>query len=153
MSLDFITPEITRDPSPEAVQRGRTRGALGLVLRGNVIADWVKADIMERYAEYYSQEGNDEPKVRADDMLLLRSPIGELAIIGDEGVGEPVPEDKGTIPAYVAVGWEYQLVQLPHAVVQQAMAPEAVDVADWVRIFGDRLDNNAYIWRRFVGTD
>lgn len=151
--LTIPTPTLVRDVPAEALDphHSRKTGALGMVLSGDVIRDYVVETYLELYPDYYSAE--NPPKVRPEDMLLLRSPIGELAIIGTEGVGDAVSEDYGTVPAYVVVGWEYTPIQLPHDVIQRAITGEAADVAGFVRLFGGRLDSNAYIWRRFVGID
>ncbi len=149
--LTFPTIELVRDHVAEAYnsRHNRKPGALGIILDPVVIKEYVHSTFTEHECDA------DRPaacrSIRTEEMLLLRSPIGELAIIGHEGVGDEIDEGKGTVPAYIAIGWSYERVDLPHDVIQRAMRPEQADVADFVRLFGDRLDNNAYIWRRFVG--
>ena len=142
--LTIPTPTTVHPVPADALDRGRTPGAVGLLLDPEVIEAYVREHVLGRFED-------DTRKVRAEHMLLLRSPIGELAIIGTEGVGDAVDEALGTVPAYVAIGWQYELVSLPHEVIQSAITGEGADVAGFVRRFGDRLDTNAYIWRRFCG--
>lgn len=150
--LTIPTPELIRDHVAEAYNQrhGRKPGAVGLVVNGIKVRDYVHSTLTEHECES-PEDLRHCSSVRAEDLLLLRSPIGELALIGHEGVGDAVDEAVGTIPAYVAIGWAWEPVELPHAIVQDAFTGEGVDVADWVRLFGDRLDGNAYIWRRFCG--
>lgn len=147
--LTIPTPTSVRPVSAEATgdRHGRTPGAVGLLLDPDVIQRYVHSQLTEHECE----DGPDCGSVKAEHLLLLRSPIGEVAIIGTEGVGDAVDETLGAIPAYVAIGWQYEQVNLPHAVVQSAITGEGADVAGFVRLFGDRLDVNAYIWRRFCG--
>lgn len=144
--LTIPTPATVR-PHVEGVEgRGRTYGAVGILLDPDVI----EAQVRVMHPELTIHQEN-APRVDAGQLLLLRSPIGEVAVIGTEGVGDAVPEDSIDIPMFVAIGWQYQSIKIPATVVEEAMTSEGMDVADFVRVFGDRLDNNAYIWRRFVG--
>lgn len=150
--LTLPTPSIVRDHNPEAFNQRHARkpGAVGLVVNGLKVRDYVHSQLTEHECESPDDLSHCS-SVHAEDLLLLRSPIGELALIGREGVGEAVSEDKGSIPAYVAVGWMWTPFDIPHEVIQNAFTGEGVDVADWIRLFGDRLDGNAYSWRRFAG--
>lgn len=150
--LTIPTPTTVRTVPEEATNERHYRkpGAVGLLLDPDVIKAHV---IKELQAQYPDEDYDWQKNVRVEPLLLLQSPIGELAIIGSEGVGDAVEEELGKVPAYVAVGWEYRLFQLPHEVIQSAITGEGADVAGHIRLFGDRLDNNAYLWRRFVGID
>jgi hypothetical protein len=140
-----LTPPTSVRPIPEdVISRGRTPGGIGWVLDGKVIAEYVHSTLPEH-------ECSEACKVRPDELLLLQSKNGQhYGIIGNEGVGQQVRADAETIPAYVAVGFMYDLFEIPQSVVQQAITGEGADVAGFVRLFGGRLNSNAYIWREFV---
>jgi hypothetical protein len=146
--ITIPTPTTVRPHVPEATNERHSRklGAVGIVLDREELSAYVRTTHPE-----LSLHAEHPVRVDAGECLLLHSPIGEVAVIGTEGVGEAVPEDSIDIPLYVAIGWEYRLVQVPATVVQAAMTSEGADVADFIRLFGDRLDGNAYIWRRFCG--
>ena len=151
--LKLATPTTVRPVPEEATNQRhhRTPGAVGLLLDADVIRTYVHSLLEEHECD--TEDPKDCRSVRAESLLLLRSPIGELAIIGSEGVGDAVPEELGKVPAYVAIGWTYQSVDLPHGIIQSAITGEGADVAGFIRLFGDRLNVNAYFWRRFVGVD
>jgi hypothetical protein len=140
--LTITTPTTVRPIPEEATNQrhGRTPGAVGVLLDPETIAAQVRVMYPEIEAD----------SIRADWMLLLQSPHGEVAVIGTEGVGTKVPIDQITIPVYVSIGWSYELIDIPATVIEEAMTTEGADVAGHIRIFGDRLDGNAYTWRRFV---
>lgn len=149
--LTIHTPTTVRPHVEEATneRHARKHGAVGVVLEPLIVKEYVHSTLTEHECD--ADSPLDCGSVHVDELLLLQSPIGELAIIGTEGVGDAVDAELGTIPAYVAIGWQYVRVDLPHATVQRALTTEGADVADFIRLFGDRLDGNAFIWRRFVG--
>lgn len=152
--LTIPTPTTVRTVPAETTNERHYRkpGAVGLLLDPTVILGYVHSQLTEHECES-PDDLSQCSSVRVEPLLLLQSPIGELAIIGSEGVGDAVEEELGKVPAYVAIGWSYQRVELPHDVIQQAITGEGADVAGHIRLFGDRLDTNAYLWRRFVGID
>lgn len=147
--LTIPTPTTVRPIPEEATndRHGRKPGAVGVLLDPTVIFDYVHSTLTEHECDMPGDCGS----VVVSPLLLLQSPIGEVGVIGIEGVGKEVPGDAPAIPMYVSIGWEYELVDVPAEVVQRAITDQGADVAGFVRLFGDRLDNNAYIWRRFAG--
>lgn len=149
--LTIPTPTTVR-PHVEAAtneRHARKHGAVGVLLDSDAIKAYVHTTLTEHDCDADSPVNCGS--VDVGDQLLLTSPIGEVAVIGTEGVGEAVAVDAAEVPIWVAIGWSYELVKVPATVVQRALTHEGADVADFVRLFGDRLDNNAFIWRRFVG--
>jgi len=85
----------------------RTPGAVGLILDPVVIREYVHSQLTDHECES-PDDLRHCSSLQVEPMLLLRSPKGELAIIGSEGVADEVDESEGAVPAYVSIGWMYQ---------------------------------------------
>lgn len=72
----------------------------------------------------------------------------EMWMVGTEGVGWEV-DSEGNIGVWLrpARGWFSEVrVAIPEAVLRGLQTMEQVDLADHVRIFGDRLESNFSLW-------
>ncbi len=79
-----------------------------------------------------------------------------VAIIGTEGVGWMSDADSRIvpIPVWSSNGLGYaRPVELHRDVLMEFVTDEEIDLADWVRIFGDRLETNLGIWQNTVLTE
>ena len=79
-----------------------------------------------------------------------------VAIIGTEGVGWMSDADSRIVPVPVwsKDGFGYaRPVELHRDMLMEFVTDEEIDLADWVRIFGDRLENNLGIWQNKVLTE
>jgi hypothetical protein len=73
-----------------------------------------------------------------------------VAIIGTEGVGWKSDHDSGiiSVPVGASNGFGYaRPVELHRDVLMKFVTDEVVDLADWVRVFGDRLESNLWLWQ------
>jgi hypothetical protein len=76
----------------------------------------------------------------------------KLAVVINEGVGwvesEGIPDGLIPIPLNVS---QYQIggieMRIHPRVLARFITSEQVDLADWVRVFGDRLETNLMIWQ------
>lgn len=76
-----------------------------------------------------------------------------VAIIGTEGVGWRSDKDSRlvSVPVWANDGMsQARPVELHRDVLMKFVTDETVDLADWVRIFGDRLENNLALWQEQV---
>ena len=76
-----------------------------------------------------------------------------VAVIGTEGVGWKSDSDSRliSIPVWSNNGMSSaRPVELHADVLRKFVTDEVVDLADWVRIFGDRLETNLSIWQEQV---
>ena len=74
----------------------------------------------------------------------------KVAIIGTEGVGWRSDEDSRivSVPLWSSNGFSSaRPVDLHCDVLATFVTEETVDLADWVRVFGDRLETNLCIWQ------
>ena len=69
----------------------------------------------------------------------------DLAVVHPEGVGFWL-EGNNTLPVWVKVGRSEN--RLPVGLLRIVVAEEAVNFADHVRVFGDRLEANWSLWER-----
>lgn len=73
-----------------------------------------------------------------------------VAVIGTEGVGWRSDKDSRIVPVPVwsSNGFSYAPPVSLHAkMLATFVTEETVDLADWVRVFGDRLETNLCIWQ------
>ena len=102
-------------------------------------------------ATAFLKEKLEAPDVdfQADRMAIVNGEKG-VATLCDEGVGW-YADSEGKLPInyYGRNGMSGYLDITP-----QELAPlisdETIDLADFVRIFGDRLDDNLYIWQYYA---
>lgn len=68
----------------------------------------------------------------------------DLCIVGTEGVGWEA-DDYGLIGVPFG-GFVTQSVKVSTQVIAKCVTIEQVDLADFVRVFGDRLESNFWLW-------
>lgn len=125
----------------------RVRGCLVYTLDMKALEEKV-LEIMSAY------EGESVEDLRAQNAGLAdRSLVfgfddkGRAWIVGTEGVGWKADEsDNFNIRMQFGFGSTGYTVAVPHAVMRKLRSNEMVDLADHVRIFGDRLESNFSLW-------
>ena len=125
----------------------RTKGYYGIKLDGAKLA----AIANQIYALQYT----DAVNCNVEDLLLIELTEKDVfgrsryAVVCSEGVGFE-QDDFGTISVPTNIG-EYGYangrVHISANVIKQCVTDELVDIALYVRVFGDRLDRNVYIWQ------
>lgn len=116
--------------------------------------------LIESAQEKLIEDGIANPRVRLGHVPYAAAEHdGQLYVVCHEGVGWPVgPNDPLTIPIYGSDGdsrniplfprWE---VELDEREVRERMTAGEVDLADLVRTFGQRLEDNFAAWYRRLG--
>lgn len=69
-----------------------------------------------------------------------------VAVVNGEGVGD-VSTDGATIDVWFTVGAMWDTLPIPLSAIAEATEAETIDLADGIRHFGDRLDDNHREWR------
>lgn len=93
--------------------------------------------------------GNENAEVTPERMVVINGKNG-LATVGDEGVGWNA-DKQGGIPinfrsgGYGSGGY----VDVTEDELRGVISTETIDLADHIRTFGDRLENNFYIWVQY----
>ena len=129
----------------------RKKGYIGQVVSGEKLAVLAK----QIYAIQYTPESIDS-EVTVTDLLLIelekKDSWGDsrYAIVCDEGVGwEQQDRYLINIPTNVGhVGLYNGSVDLSVDVIKSCLSGETADIADFVRTFGARLDNNVWTWQK-----
>ena len=128
----------------------RKKGYIGQVVSGEKLAVLAK----QIYAIQYTPESIDS-EITVTDLLLIelekKDSWGDsrYAIVCDEGVGwEQQDRYLINIPTNVGhVGLYNGSVDLSVDVIKSCLSGETADIADFVRTFGARLDNNVWTWQ------
>jgi hypothetical protein len=128
--------------------RERTRGYEGKLVNGEKLAEIANGI----YALQYSNEFSE---CEVDDLLLIE--LEEKNVFGDP---------KYALICSEGVGWEqdtYGCLEVPTNIgpmglwngrvfisvdtVKSCMTANIVDISDYIRVFGDRLDSNCSLWQ------
>lgn len=132
--------ELTRN------ERGRITGIDACHLDPRRLAE-VIADALVEQGHTSVNPAEIEP---LDSVLLLSQSGDKFALINDEGVGGY--EHDGVISAWYCFkgGYSYASIDVP-ALDLEAIDEhhEKVDLADFIRVFGDRLDTNHDLWAQW----
>ena len=93
------------------------------------------------------ERGIGSPQFEVDEMVVARVKGDTFATICTEGVGWSV-DSEGTLPItlFTQNGMRQDYIDLPVDVVLAHVSEEQVDLAQFVRVFGARLENNFHIW-------
>lgn len=136
-----------RDKQMSYRMEDRKKGYMGTIVSGTELAQIANKIYALQYKEV-------EP-CKVDNFLLIE--LAEktiwdehkVALVCTEGVGWE-QDIYGTIPVPTNVG-EYGIyngrVHISVEVIKACTTGEQVDIAEYVRVFGDRLDNNVHIWQ------
>jgi hypothetical protein len=102
----------------------------------------------EKTTEFLKNKLNNDT-VKSEPMVVATGDKG-LATICGEGVGWFVDEN-GKLPVNYYVG-EYGsgYLDITPFELLPLISDETIDLADFVRSFGDRLENNFYIWTNYT---
>ena len=127
----------------------RTTGYIGTIVDGTKLAEIANAIYALQYPE------NQLTTCTVDNFLFVelaeKDPFDghKVAIICEEGVGWEqdaystisVPTNLGSFNRYAG------RVHISVSVIRSCLTDLQVDIAEYVRVFGDRLDNNVAIWQ------
>ena len=125
----------------------RERGALGYVLDKDKLTE-----ALRRVTGIDTAQAWGNP-------VLVYGEDKSWAVVNTEGVGGKADDydtparvwfDRVTPEGYISVQLEDELV--PFNDIQECVTDEQVDLADHIREFGARLDNNHAIWYEFADT-
>lgn len=106
---------------------------------------------------HQAQWGDEVAAVCVDDIAVGFTSDTEvydkdraLVVICSEGVGwEPVHSGLVSIPVtYVKNTFYGFSIEIGFSVLLSCLTEETVDLADHIRVFGDRLENNFFIWKQ-----
>lgn len=82
---------------------------------------------------------------KVDYMAVVVTEKG-LATLCTEGVGWNA-DAEGKVPINISWGMSMGYIDIPIEDLEGLVSDEKIDLADFIRVFGDRLENNFYIWK------
>jgi hypothetical protein len=124
-------------------ERGRITGITARILDQGKLADAI-ADELVRVGETSVDRAKIEPM---DAVVLEGRAGGSFAVVNDEGVGGYETNDHVRVWFYYGVNGLYiHDTMVPSSDVLDAVTTDEVDLAEFIRTFGDRLDTNHSIW-------
>ena len=128
--------------------RNRTQGYIGQIIDGKKLAVIANGIYNLQYSSEFSE-------CAVDDLLFVT--LEEKNVFGD---------NKYALVCSEGVGWEqdtYGCLEVPTNIgqmglwngrvfisvdtVKECLTDQTVDIADYIRVFGDRLDNNCSLWQ------
>jgi hypothetical protein len=92
---------------------------------------------------------NPELDIKADRMAIVNGKNG-LATVLDEGVGWFADKDGGIPINYWGKNGNSGYIDITVEDLQTLISDETIDLADHVRVFGDRLETNLYVWQSYA---
>ena len=133
----------TTTTTPTRNERGRITGIYAYLMDKGELGDAI-ADELVRQGETSVNRGKIDP---LDSVLLHSQTCATFAIINDEGVGGHETEDHVRVWfTYGEMGLYMHDILIPSDALIEASTAEPVDLADFIRTFGDRLDSNHELW-------
>ena len=130
----------------------RKKGVMAYRLNSESLAA-VARTIIE--ATYGPLDADEDPYVPMTALVATKEIGGwgkhKLATLGTEGVGEKEDKVSGLVPLSVRMGnraYDLTIHLHPRILVQHLAEQE--DLADFVRVFGDRLDDNLALWQSAI---
>jgi hypothetical protein len=96
-----------------------------------------------------SRYSNQDTEITAEPMVVVNGKNG-LATVVSEGVGW-FADDKGLVPVNYYAGQfnsGYQDITIEE--LKPLISDKTIDLADFVRVFGDRLENNLALWQNYA---
>ena len=137
-----------KPPTVRNIMRNRSKGYIGQIVDGKklaVIANGI----------YNLQYSSDFSECTVDNLMLIT--LEEKNVFGD---------NKYALVCSEGVGWEqdtYGCLEVPTNIgqmglwngrvfisvdtVKECLTEQTEDIADYIRVFGDRLDNNCSLWQ------
>jgi hypothetical protein len=87
--------------------------------------------------------------ITAEEMAVINGKNG-LATVLHEGVGWYADANGGIPINYWGINGAGGYVDITEEELKSLISDKTVNLADHIRVFGDRLENNFYIWRRYA---
>jgi len=128
--------------------RERSKGYIGQIVDGKKLAT-IANDI------YRLQYSNEFSECKVDNLLFVtleeKNSFGDnkYALVCSEGVGwEQDTYGCLEVPTNIGQGGYYNgRVFISVETVKECLTDQTEDISDYIRSFGDRLDNNCFLWQ------
>lgn len=128
----------------------RPRGVTGYTLDTGLLKDGIIDAIWK--AGFYKDSTRDDLFNRIEPMstVVCYAKSGEWALINSEGVGRYADSDGKSAVHFWIDTYHSMDVELDYETVDGCMTGGNVELAEFIRVFGDRLDSNHHLWFRWA---
>jgi hypothetical protein len=92
---------------------------------------------------------NPQADIKAERMAVVNGKNG-LATVLDEGVGWFADKDGGIPINYWGKNGSGGYIDVTADELRTLISDETTDLADHIRVFGDRLETNLYVWQQYA---
>jgi hypothetical protein len=105
---------------------------------------------VEKATQFIKDFYNDQEfDVTAERMAIVNGENG-LATVITEGVGWYADKDGGIPINYWGKNGRNGYIDITADQLKTLISDETIDLADHVRVFGDRLETNLYLWQNYA---
>lgn len=105
---------------------------------------------VEKATQFIKDHFNDQTfDVKAERMAIVNGKNG-LATVVTEGVGWYADKDGGIPINYWGKNGQSGYIDITVDQLKTLISDETIDLADHVRVFGDRLETNLYLWQNYA---
>lgn len=105
---------------------------------------------VEKATQFIKDFYNDQDfDVNAERMAIVNGEKG-LATVITEGVGWFADKDGGIPINYWGKNGRNGYIDITAEQLETLISDETIDLADFVRVFGDRLENNLWQWQNYA---
>lgn len=105
---------------------------------------------VEKATEFIKNRFQDpDAQITADQMAIVNGEKG-LATVIDEGVGWFADKNGGIPINYWGKNGGNGYIDITADELKTLISDKTIDLADHIRVFGDRLENNLYIWQSYA---
>jgi hypothetical protein len=105
---------------------------------------------VEKATEFIKNRFEDpEANITAERMAIVNGDRG-LATVITEGVGWFADKEGGIPINYYGKNGNNGYIDVTADELRTLISDETIDLADHVRVFGDRLETNLYIWQSYA---
>jgi hypothetical protein len=87
--------------------------------------------------------------ITAEEMAVVNGAKGPATVL-DEGVGWYADANGGIPINYWGINGAGGYIDITVDELKSLISDKTVNLADHIRVFGDRLENNFYIWRNYA---
>jgi hypothetical protein len=135
--IDTITQE-KENPMSQDRYSSRTFGTIVHVIDVEKATEFIK-----------NRFENPEADIKADRMAVVNGKNG-LATVLDEGVGWFADKVGGIPINYWGKNGNNGYIDVTAEELKTLISDETIDLADHIRVFGDRLETNLYVWQQYA---
>ena len=106
-------------------------------------------DVEKATALIKQRFNNQDADITAERMAIVNGKNG-LATVLDEGVGWFADKNGGIPINYWGKNGNNGYIDVTAEELKTLISDETIDLADHIRVFGDRLETNLYVWQQYA---